>query len=160
MICIGSIPRLRWRRMVVPGTRARRLACIYCPPAILRWSVEFETETCYQYWPSVFSNDILVNIDANQGDALLGAYFGYTGSILSEGSSFRYPSWYIHGLSEVFSASSITRDTVIIGGFSPGRVQDLRTYPLIPMKVFLGLRAEDPQLASASAQRQYAAQSW
>ena len=85
-----------------------------------------------QYHPSAFFNDILVNIDAYEGQALFGAYFGYTGSILSEGSSFRYPSWYISGLSEVFAASSITRDTVTIGGFSPGRVQDLRAYPLIP----------------------------
>jgi Tfp pilus assembly protein PilF len=113
-----------------------------------------------QYRPYAFFNDIMVNIDAYQGDALFGAYFGYTGSILSAGSSFRYPSWYISGLSEVFAASSITRDTVTIGGFSPGRVQDLRAYPLIPMRVFLGLNARDPQLASDAAQGQYAAQSW
>ena len=113
--------------------------------------------TAAQYRPLAFSNDILVNIDANEGDALFGAYFGYTGSIMS---TFHYPGWYIHGLSEVFAASSIARDTVTIGGFVPGRVRTLSTSSLFPMSVFLGLHNQDPELASASAQELYAAQSW
>jgi tetratricopeptide (TPR) repeat protein len=114
-------------------------------------------KTAAQYVPSAFANDILVNMDANEGDALFGAYFGYTGSVIS---NFHYPSWYISGLSEVFAASSITRDTVTIGGFNPGRVRTLGTNSLIPMNVFLGLHTHDPELASASAQELYAAQSW
>jgi len=110
-----------------------------------------------QYRPSAFANDILVNIDGNEGDALFGAYFGYTGSVIS---TFHYPSWYIHGLSEVFAASSIARDTVTIGGFLPGRVRTLSTNTLFPMNVFLGLQSHDPALASNSAQELYAAQSW
>ena len=110
-----------------------------------------------EYRPSAFANDILVNIDGNESDALFGAYFGYTGSVMS---TYHYPSWYIHGLSEVFAASSIARDTVTIGGFLPGRVQTLSANTLFPMKVFLGLQNQDPELASASAKELYAAQSW
>jgi tetratricopeptide (TPR) repeat protein len=106
-----------------------------------------------------FENTIIINSSANGGDRYWSVYFGFTGSVLNT-YSFRYPPWFISGLSEVFAASSVDRSKVTIGGTSPGRVYTLQRKSLIPLKTMLALRWDDPQFASEDFQQLYWASAW
>ena len=112
------------------------------------------------YTTNAFENDILINASNNQDDRYFGVYYGLTGSVLNSAFSFRYPLWFVEGLSEVFAATSINHFTVTIGSPNRGRAYTLTHRALIPMKTLLGLRRDDPQMSSEQFLQIYAAQIW
>ncbi len=125
----------------------------------LMWGAD-SGSLAYVYRSSTFDNRILMNSSVQEDGPSYGAYFGYTGSLLSSTYSFRYPDWYIHGLSAVFAASSVQRDRVIIGDFVAARLRPFADNAWIPIKTLLALHGDDPQLKSTDYEGLYEAESW
>jgi hypothetical protein len=111
------------------------------------------------YSSSAFANNILIDA-SNRDNRLWGVYFGFTGSILNSAYSFRYPGWFVAGLSEVFAGTSINHFTVAIGDVNRPRVAALLHNSLIPMKTLLALRGDEPQFSSVDFKELYDAQAW
>jgi tetratricopeptide (TPR) repeat protein len=112
------------------------------------------------YIPNSRGNTIEINATNTRDNEMFGAYFGYTGSVLLNAYTFRYPPWFVRGLSETFAASLITKSTVTIGEASAGRVQPLLTKKLIPVRELLAVQNSDPQMKSPDYLAQYTAESW
>jgi hypothetical protein len=111
------------------------------------------------YNSTAFENNILIDA-SNRDNRLWGVYFGFTGSILNSAYSFRYPGWFVNGLSEVFAGTTINHFTVTIGDVNRPRVAALLRRSLIPMKTLLALRGDEPQFSSADFKDLYEAQAW
>jgi hypothetical protein len=108
-----------------------------------------------------FENTILINGPAYDSEnGLWNAYYGYTGGVLVSAYSFRYPGWFIVGLSELFAASTINGTTVTIGAANASRARTLVEGNLIPVKTLMAIRARDPQLKNADYATLYSAESW
>jgi len=116
--------------------------------------------TAASYTSNAFENNVLINASSNGDDRYWGVYFGLTGSVLNSAFSFRYPTWFVHGLSEVFAGTSINHFSVTIGGINRGRVYTLLHRAPIPIKTLLALRSDDPQLSSREFLDMYAAEAW
>jgi hypothetical protein len=116
-------------------------------------------DTAALYTSNAFENNILIDA-SNRDNRLWGVYFGFTGSILNSAYSFRYPSWFVAGLSEVFAGTSINHFSVTIGDINRPRVAALLHHTPIPMKTMLALRGDDPQLSSVDFRDVYEAQAW
>jgi tetratricopeptide (TPR) repeat protein len=112
------------------------------------------------YIPGRLGNVIEINASNTRADEMYGAFFGYTGSVLLNAYSFRYPPWFVRGLSETFGASVISSGKVSIGEASPARVRPLLSEKLIPMRELLALHFDDPQLRSPNYFALYNAESW
>jgi hypothetical protein len=117
-------------------------------------------DTAALYMSNAVENNVLINASGNRDDRLWAVYFGLTGSILNSAFSFRYPRWFVDGLSEVFAGSSISHSTVTIGDVNRARVSTLINSAPIPVKTMLALRSDDPQLSSREFRDIYAAQAW
>jgi hypothetical protein len=107
-----------------------------------------------------FNSTILINTSVNGENRYWQVYFGFGSSVLGAAYSFRYPQWFIAGLSEVFAASSVERTHVIIGGASPGRVYTLLRGTWIPVQTLLSTRWSDPQMSSKDFREMYYAETW
>jgi tetratricopeptide (TPR) repeat protein len=107
-----------------------------------------------------YGTNILVNTSAKGSNRYWQVYFGYASSILASSYSFRYPQWFISGLSEVFAASAVERTHVTIGGASPGRVYSLLRGRWIPLQMLLSTRWNDPQMSSKDFADMYYAETW
>jgi hypothetical protein len=117
-------------------------------------------DTLSLYIPTPFGNTILIDESSSTDNGLWGANFGYTGSVLISAYSFRYPRWFISGMSELFAASSMNSSSVTIGAATPGRAQSLFNRALIPVRALLALHADDPQLNNKDYLDLYQAESW
>jgi tetratricopeptide (TPR) repeat protein len=117
-------------------------------------------DTLSQYISNPFGNTIEINATNTRDNEMYGAFFGYTGSVLINAYTFRYPPWFIRGLSDTFGASQISKSTVTIGKASAGRVQPLINKKLIPIRELLQVQNSDPQMKSADYLAQYSAESW
>jgi tetratricopeptide (TPR) repeat protein len=112
------------------------------------------------YIPTRFGNTILIDESNSTDSKLWGAYFGYTGSVLISAYSFRYPRWFITGLSEMFAASSMNSSSVTIGSATPARVYSLLNRTLVPVRTLLALHDGDPQLNNKDYLDLFQAESW
>jgi hypothetical protein len=112
------------------------------------------------YYSNSFSSSILINNSSKGDDRYWSIYFGLTGSVLNSAYSFRYPQWFIAGLSEVIAASKIEHFKVVVGSYASGRVYTLSSNAFIPLKTLLALKKDDPQFASEKFTQLYAAQTW
>jgi len=81
--------------------------------------------TTTEYRSNPFSNTIVIDTSNTSDNRMLSAYFGYTGSILLSAYSFRYPDWFLTGLSQLFAASEIRGHEVTIGTPDPNRSSQL-----------------------------------
>jgi tetratricopeptide (TPR) repeat protein len=111
------------------------------------------------YMTNPFGNTIEINASNTGDNKLYGAFYGYTGSVLISAYSFRYPPWFVKGLSETFAGSTITKSGVTIGAPS-GRSRTLFTGKLIPTRELLAVHWGDPQLRSPDYSAMYDAESW
>jgi hypothetical protein len=111
-------------------------------------------------FPSDFDNQILMNISLDRDTPYFDAYYGYTGSLMAGGYSFRYPFWFRKGLAEVFGASSVERKHVLVGGFVVSRVRPLVANGWIPLRILLNIADNDPQLQSGEFLTRYGAECW
>jgi hypothetical protein len=112
------------------------------------------------YYPSPWGNTILINASNTRDEELYGAFFGYTGSVLLNAYSFRYPPWFVRGLSVLFGASVISKSNVTLGEARPERVQPILNRKLIPVGELLAFRFDDPQLKSPEYSALFDAESW
>jgi tetratricopeptide (TPR) repeat protein len=112
------------------------------------------------YNSSAFENNILIDASSNSDNRLWGVYFGFAGSILNSAYSFRYPGWFVQGLSEVFAGTTINHFTVTIGDVNRPRVAALLHHSLIPLRTLLALRGDEPQFSSEDFKNLYEAQVW
>jgi tetratricopeptide (TPR) repeat protein len=117
-------------------------------------------DTLSLYIPNPYGNTIEINASNTRDNEMFGAFFGYTGSVLLNAYTFRYPPWFVRGLSETFGASVINKSTVTIGDASAGRVQPLLTKKLIPVRELMAVHYSDPQMKSPDYLAQYSAESW
>ena len=105
-----------------------------------------------------FSNLVMVDNTGLEDVHYWDAYFGYAGSLLLSEGALRYPAWFRQGVSDVFAASVVSRDSVSIGAYSKWVMRELLSQPLIPMRKFLHLQGGDPQLKDIAYL--YDAQCW
>jgi len=118
-----------------------------------------DTTSLFMSTPS--GNTILIDGTKDSGDAsYFNPYFGYTGTVLVSDYTYRYPRWFIYGLSELFAASKISSSSVTIGAASPSRVQQMLDGSLIPIRAVLAVQAGDPQLKNPDFANLYEAESW
>jgi tetratricopeptide (TPR) repeat protein len=117
-------------------------------------------DSAARYYARPFDSSTLINSSYKGDDRFWTLYYGFSGSVLNSAYSFRYPQWFISGLSEVFAASSMDHYKVTIGGFARGRVYTLMHNPLIPLKTMLTVKWDDPQFTSKEFQQLYAAEAW
>jgi tetratricopeptide (TPR) repeat protein len=90
-----------------------------------------------------------------------GALFGYTGSLLVSGRASRTPYWYRMGVPQLFAHTEFGPGSVTTGGVVPGFAQTLLHTKLIPMRVFLAMQPNDPQLRTSSDfYKLFEAESW
>jgi tetratricopeptide (TPR) repeat protein len=111
------------------------------------------------YTTNSLVNTIEINASNSRDNELYGAFYGYTGSVLISAYSFRYPHWFVIGLSETFAGSTITKTSVTLGQ-PTSRAQSLFHTKLIPTRELLGIHEDDPQLKSADYEALYRAESW
>jgi tetratricopeptide (TPR) repeat protein len=151
MSAILGVPQADWR----PKTT------VYAVPARVYTLIRgFDDSSAAVALPEAFQNTILMNRDSTFDHAFFGAYAGYASALLSGGFSFRYPTWFIAGLSEVMATSKVDGKGVVIGGFERGRVQSLMISAWIPVKALLEIHEGDPQLKNASFKYMYSAECW
>lgn len=144
-----------------PGTRRPPTRVFALPKAPLAAILGTNQEGLSTYEVNGTENLVLFGTDGVPRDnPLYGAHFGFTGAVLESDYSFRYPTWYTSGLSEVFAASEIRRDLVVIGGFMQGRVYSLYHNQWIPLRTLFSLHNGDPQLKSDAFMAVYAAECW
>jgi hypothetical protein len=113
-----------------------------------------------EYHSTPFANTILIDTSQTSGQWLFSSYYGYTGSILVSAFSYRYPDWFIRGLSELFGASEIRGRDVTIGAVDQNRAAWLYQGFPIPVKTLLRVRDNDPQLQDERTQATYSAECW
>lgn len=106
------------------------------------------------------TNRIVLATGVRGEDAYWNAYFGYSGSLLVSEGALRYPDWYRIGVASVFAATHVTRDDIVIGGYSRNVAAQVVSRPLIPMKDFLRLHSGDPRLADSERRSLRDSQAW
>jgi tetratricopeptide (TPR) repeat protein len=89
-----------------------------------------------------------------------GALFGYTGALLVNGRASRFPFWFQVGVPYLFANTEFEGDRIRTGGVIPGFAQTLQHGGLIPMRTFLRLQHDDPQLKNSTYMSMYSAESW
>jgi hypothetical protein len=104
------------------------------------------TDTSAAYLNAGSYRDILINNDhSNAANRHWAAYGAYISTLLNN-QGMRYPNWYSSGVYSVFAETSVIGDRVIIGVADRGLLQRLNRGQLIPMRTFLSLKGNDPQL--------------
>jgi tetratricopeptide (TPR) repeat protein len=116
-------------------------------------------DTLSLYTTNSLRNTILINASNSHDNELYGAFFGYTGSVLVSAYSFRYPHWFVRGLSETFAGSTITKTSVTLG-LPTGIARSLFAGKLIPVRELLSIHRDDPQLKSKDYAAMFEAESW
>jgi tetratricopeptide (TPR) repeat protein len=130
------------------------------PPDELKRLLGADSDTATQFTANGFMNVVVMDNITNSEVHYWQAYFGYAGSLLVSEGALRYPDWFRQGVSKVFAATVISGDRITIGGYDRSTVYALMSQPLMPMRKFLHLRVDDPQLVAKDASYQYEAQCW
>ena len=113
------------------------------------------------YDSSGYDATVIASRGEGSGGSYWGAYFGYVGSVLAgEGGAARYPYWFRLGVPEVFAATEFDHDRIKTGGISPAYALTVASGTLIPLRTFLAMQEQDPQLKSGALSEMYAAESW
>ena len=112
------------------------------------------------YNSSGYDATVIASRGTGTADRFWGAYFGYVGSLLAGDGAQRYPYWYRIGVPQVFAITDLDRDHIRTGGIAAGYAATVADGTLIPLRTFLGLQEQDPQLQTASVSQMYVAQSW
>src|SRR5215472_11047899 len=89
-----------------------------------------------------------------------GVYFGYVGSVLAGEGAARYPYWFRLGVPEVFATTEFERDHISTGGIGTAYAFTVAGGTLIPLRTFLAIKEQDPQLQAGALSEMYAAESW
>ena len=89
-----------------------------------------------------------------------GVWFGYVGSLLIGDGSLRFPYWFRTGVPEVFATTEFERERIRTGGISRGWAYTVSNHKWIPLRTFLTLHPDDPQLRDEQYAEMYAAESW
>ena len=112
------------------------------------------------YNSSGYDATVIASRGPGSGGEFWGVYFGYAGSVLAGEGAPRYPFWFRLGVPEVFAATEFDRDHIKTGGVATGYAGTIASGTLIPLRTFLAMQEEDPQLASGPLSGMYAAESW
>lgn len=112
------------------------------------------------YNSSGYDATIIASRGQGGGDDYWGVYFGYIGSLLAGDRAQRFPYWFRLGVPEVFASAEFDRDRIRTGGIAPGYALTVASGTLIPLRTFLAMQEQDPQLQTASVSEMYAAESW
>jgi hypothetical protein len=112
------------------------------------------------YRSSGYDATVIASAGQGGGDEYWGVYFGYVGSILAGDSAARAPYWFRLGVPEVFAATDFDHDRIRTGFIAPGYALTVAGGKLIPLRSFLAMQEQDPQLKSGTVGDMYAAQSW
>jgi hypothetical protein len=112
------------------------------------------------YYGSNFSSDILIDISVDRDTPYFDAYHGYSSGVLVSAYPMRFPFWYSKGFAQVFGASRMNLDKVVLGDFILGRTGRLFGQDWIPVKTLFSIQRNDPQLASAPYAALYEAECW
>jgi tetratricopeptide (TPR) repeat protein len=109
---------------------------------------------------SGYETTVVTDTDADSNNGDWGVLFGYAGGLIVTGRALRCPHWYLLGVPQVFAHTRFEAYRLSTGGVVGEFVQTLRLEALIPSRVFLNLRGNDPQLNDRNFLRRYEAQSW
>ncbi len=109
---------------------------------------------------SGYDSTVIASRGRGEGDEYWGAYFGYVGSLIAAEGAQRYPYWFRLGVPEVFATTEFDHDRIRTGGIAPGYALTVASSTLIPLRTFLGMQEQDPQLQSGPQRALYAAESW
>jgi tetratricopeptide (TPR) repeat protein len=112
------------------------------------------------YRSSGYDATVIASRGTGSADRYWGVYFGYVGSLVAGDGAQRYPYWYRLGVPEVFATTEVDRDRIRTGGIAPGYALTVASGTLIPLRTFLAMPEEDPQLQSGPVSEMYAAESW
>ena len=112
------------------------------------------------YNSSGYDATVIASRGQGGGEEYWGVYFGYVGSLLAGDRAQRYPYWFRLGVPEVFASTEFDHDRAKTGGIAPGYALTIASGKLIPLRTFLALKEQDPQLQSAAVSEMYAAESW
>ena len=112
------------------------------------------------YSTTGYDSSVIASAGGSNEDHFWGVYFGYIGSLLAGDGALRYPYWFKLGVPEVFANTVLDHRHVRTGGIAPGYALTVAGGKLIPLRTFLALEEQDPQLQSAAFADTYAAQSW
>lgn len=112
------------------------------------------------YNSSGYDATVMASRGTGSGGQYWGVYFGYAGSVLAGEGAPRYPYWFRLGVPEVFATTEFDHDHIRTGGFAAGYARTIASGALIPLRTFLAMQEEDPQLGSGALSGMYAAESW
>jgi tetratricopeptide (TPR) repeat protein len=112
------------------------------------------------YSSSGYDATIIASRGPGSGEEYWGVYFGYVGSLLAGDRAERYPYWFRLGVPEVFASTEFDHDRAKTGGLAYGYALTVASGKLIPLRTFLALKEQDPQLQTAAVGQMYAAESW
>jgi hypothetical protein len=144
----------------IKPTGSRLPTYVYAIPAkTLSTVLGKPTDADCLYTSSGLDTTILLDAASSAG-GYFNANFGYTGAVLLNAYSLRYPNWFIKGISELFAATTMDSKVVTVGTFVPERVRALYSPTWIPLETLLKLRADDRQLQTAQTSFLYLAESW
>ena len=112
------------------------------------------------YNSSGYDATVITSRGEGSGGKYWGVYFGYVGSVLAGQGAARYPYWFRLGVPEVFATTDFDHDRIRTGGIAPGYALPVASGSLIPLRTFLAMQEQDPQLQSGALSEMYAAESW
>jgi tetratricopeptide (TPR) repeat protein len=112
------------------------------------------------YNTSGYDATVIASRGRSGDDPFWGVYFGYVGAVLGGDGALRYPYWFRLGAPELFASSELHRDYIRTGGIAAGYALTVASGNLIPLRSFLALQEQDPQLQAAGVSEMYAAESW
>ncbi len=112
------------------------------------------------YNSSGYDATVIASRGAGGGEEYWGVYFGYAGSVLDGEGAPRYPYWFRLGVPEVFATTELDHDRIRTGGIAPGYAGTVAGGTPIPLRSFLAIEEQDPQLVSGALSGMYAAESW
>jgi tetratricopeptide (TPR) repeat protein len=112
------------------------------------------------YSTTGYDTTVIASAGRSEDDRYWGVYFGYVGSLLAGDGALRYPYWFRLGVPELFASTEFDSRRIRTGGIAPGYAFTVADGKLIPLRTFLALEEQDPQLQSAAIAGMYAAQSW
>jgi hypothetical protein len=110
---------------------------------------------------SGYEVSVVTSEGQGQWNRYWGALFGYTGSLFLNGRASRSPYWFQVGVPALFAHTEFKGDTVTTGDVVLGFGATLQHGKLIPMRTFLRVQSNDPQMQSSSDfNRMFEAESW
>ncbi len=112
------------------------------------------------YSTTGYDTTVIASAGRSEDDRYWGVYFGYVGSLLAGDGALRYPYWFRLGVPELFATTEFDHEHIRTGGIAPDYAYTVADGKLIPLRTFLALEEQDPQLQSAASADMYAAQSW